>query len=563
MTQELLEGYLNDIDEDELKRLEKLLQIRETRMQFALDFHRNTRGEPMNFKRFPHIREIYETTARTLVLQGSVQSLKSEFCIIDHFAIAFTGLSIFYVLPKYETRNTYVQNRINRCVENVPEYKKIIGSSFFDSVALKQFGKGTVKYVGSNVLADFTEYPADVLIIDEVDECNADNLTYAVDRLRASPYQFRRYLGNPRISKKGINALFVDSDQREWYIPCTKCGKFAEADWFKVVVQELTDKEGRVVDYTLRDTEWFKGCGRDVHMICPQCSGPLKRDSQEGKWIPKNPESEIVGYHISMLCNMLNKIADMWGRFKKAVHDPAKMQQFYNSELGLPYNSAGNRVTLDLLRACSDRGEEEFNFQISGNTAHVIGDESIGPCTMGIDVGSSLDVRISERRRGRRVAAFIGKVKTIDDVCELMERYNVKVAVIDAMPEISLVAELQSVAPCEVWSCLYRQTEGRDRKIRLDYVEQAITADRTFVLDKGFADLKKGVNILPKNVEAVLQGTYVSEMTEPVRRLEKDSKGRDRFEWTSGEDHSRHADAYDSLAAYLYDEEVGGGIQVN
>lgn len=562
MTADLLD-LLEGLDEDELKRLEKLTQIRETRLQFALDFHRNTRGEPMNFKRFPHIREIYETTARTLVLQGSVQSLKSEFCIIDHFAVAFTGLSIFYVLPKYETRNTYVQNRVNRCVENVPEYKKIIGSSFFDSVALKQFGKGTIKYVGSNVLADFTEYPADVLVIDEVDECNAENLTYAVDRLRASPYQFRRYLGNPRISKKGINALYLESDQREWYIPCKECGKFQHANWFSAVVRELVDKEGRVVDYTLRDESWERGCGRDINMICKDCGGSLVRNSQDGRWEPQNPESEIVGYHISMLCNMLNPVAEMWKRFKKAIHDPSKMQQFYNSELGEPYNAAGNRVTSELLDACSRRGDDSFVFQIGSNCAHTIGNESFGPCTMGIDVGSSLDVRISLRNRGKREAVYIGKVKTIDDICDLIERYNVKVGVIDAMPEISLVAELQSVAPCEIWTCLYRQSEGRDRKIRLDYNEQAVVADRTFVLDKGFSDLKKGMNILPTNVEAVLQGKYVDEMCEPVRQLQKDSKGRDRYEWTSGEDHSRHADAYDSLAAYLYDEEVCSSIQVN
>jgi len=88
------------------------------------------------------------------IMDDYVVTHNSEWAIIDHLSAAFCGLSIFFVVPKFETRTTYVQNRINRCVENVPEYKKIMGSGFFDSVALKSFGKGTVKYVGSNVIAD-------------------------------------------------------------------------------------------------------------------------------------------------------------------------------------------------------------------------------------------------------------------------------------------------------------------------------------------------------------------------------------------------------------------------
>src|SRR3990172_7798209 len=163
------------LEKHDLRVAEKLLQIKKVRMAFALDHHLNTRGEKLDFTHYRHIRELYETVSRDIVLQGSVQSLKSEWAIVDHFACAFTGLSVFFVVPKYETRTTYVQNRVNKCVENVPEYKKIIGTGFFDSVALKSFGKGTVKYVGSNVYADFKEYPADGIVIEEVDECNAEN----------------------------------------------------------------------------------------------------------------------------------------------------------------------------------------------------------------------------------------------------------------------------------------------------------------------------------------------------------------------------------------------------
>ena len=192
----------------ELKAFKKLLEIRDTRIRFATEHHLNTRGERMDFDHYPHIRSLYGSLSREIVLQGSVQSFKSEWAVIDHFACAFNGMSVFYVLPKFEHRTTYVQNRVNKCVGNVKEYKRIIGDGFFDSVAIKSFGKGVIKYVGSNVLADFKEFPADMIVVDEVDECDAENVEYALDRLRASPYQFKRYLGNPKIQDRGINYLF-------------------------------------------------------------------------------------------------------------------------------------------------------------------------------------------------------------------------------------------------------------------------------------------------------------------------------------------------------------------
>jgi len=194
-----------DFDDRQIKALNMMIKIRNARITFAKDHHMNTKGERMDFAHYPHIRPLYDSIAFDMVLMGSVQSFKSEWAVIDHFAASYCGLSVFYVLPKFETRTTYVQNRINRCVENVPEYKKIIGAGFFDSVAMKNFGKGVVKYVGSNVLADMKEFPADILYVEEVDQCDASNIEFALDRMRASAYQFRRYLGNPTNKGVGIH----------------------------------------------------------------------------------------------------------------------------------------------------------------------------------------------------------------------------------------------------------------------------------------------------------------------------------------------------------------------
>lgn len=551
--QEEITDKLNFLRDDEIIRMAKLREIRHTRVTFAMDHHCNTRGERMNFNAFPHIRELYDNTAQVLVLQGSVQCFKSEFAVVDHLAMAFSGLSIFYVIPKHDLKVTYVQNRVDKCVQSVPRYKDIVGDAFFGSVSLKSFGRGVIKYVGSNVLADFKEFPADAIFVEEVDQCNSENVNYALDRIRASPYQFRRYLGNPSEPKRGINAFYLESNQNEWHVPCYACGKLIQTDWFKVVVKATKDKGGETVDYTLRDTEWERGCGRDTHMICP-CGGRLIRDSKKGKWIPQNPSHPDTGYHISMLDSLINDISGMWARFTKATIDPVLLKQFYNSDLGLPFAASGNKVTTGLLERCV---VPNYNFQVDEDCGYVKGDGHAGPCSMGIDVGGAFDVRISYRtNRGNRLAVFMGKVRHVQELYDLVERYNVQMAVIDAEPEATLSEEFQNTAGIPVWRCKYRHTEGTSAGMKLNDNDMVINIDRTDALDRSFVQLKRKKNLLPANYSAILGGEYESEMCMPIREAVDDPKrGSRRFIWTKGKDHQRHCDTYDMLAADLMDSD--------
>ncbi len=544
--------YFKNEDELTLHKWSKLLELKNARLNFALDHHVNTRLESLNFVRFPHIREIYETCSPWLVLQGSVQSFKSEFIIVDHLAAAFCGLAVFFVIPKVETRTTYVQNRIDKCVENVPYYKAIVGEGFFNSVFLKSFGKGTIKYTGSNTLADFREYPADIIYVDEVDECNQKNLVYAADRIRASPYQFYRYLGNPGQPNIGINEKFLETDQREWFVPCRACGKYHETDWYQTVVKEIRDKQGNVVEYTLRDTEWRQGVKRDIHLICPSCNGILDRHSKKGIWVPKNPNSEKTGYHLSMVASLFNEIEGMWGRFQSAQGDLVKLRQFVTSELGQPFATVGNKLTDSTLAACAI---PNYKLVIKDDCAHIKDDKHNGPCSMGIDVGANFDVRVSNlTARGTRQMVFVGKIRQQSELFDIMRRYNVQVAVMDAEPEAAISREVQDVAASygtTVWLNKYRYSEGLTTSLLVHESDLTIHVDRTEALDNTFSAIKRKRNLLPENFRDLLSGEYLAEMCASVRETTDDGKGRRRNIWTKCKDHQFHADNFDRMASEL------------
>jgi hypothetical protein len=254
----------------------------------------------------------------------------------------------------------------------------------------------------------------------------------------------------------------------------------------------------------------------------------------------------------------LNFVYEMWERFQKAVEDPLRMQQFYNSDLGLPYAAMGHKITSVLLDQCV---EPEISFTIDGTVAHVPADRSDGPCTMGIDVGSSLDVRISKIVGRNRIAQFIGKIRSFDEAHDLIDRYNVEVCVVDSMPEITLVTDFQMAASCDTWLCRYTG-EGGDRRTSYNGKDRIILVDRTLALDKSFAKLRQKRNKLPTNYKSVIDGVYVTEMCFPVRQVVQDNRGNSKFEWTKGVDHSRHSDAYDNLAFDLFDEVMIGDVNV-
>lgn len=549
-----VEEVLDGVEKSDLLRMEKLLAIRDTRIKFATEFHRNTRGEKMDFESFPHIREMYHSMAPNIVLQGSVQSMKSEWGIIDHLSCAYNGMAVFFVVPKYEMRNTFVQNRVDRAIQISSKYKDIIKGGFFDNVAIKQFGKGVIKYVGSNVIADFKEFPGDILFVEEVDQCDKDNVAYGLDRLRGSNFQFTRYLGNPTFDDEGINFFFKKSNQKEWYVPCKKCGEFSELDWFEAVCQEQVDKEGNVLGYTLLDKEWHEGIRRDIRCICTKCGGVLDRFSQDGKWIPKNPVSKIDGYHISMLVSPINEIAGMWDRFQSAQDDPSLLERFFNSDLGIPFQATGTRLTEGLLERAT-LCDTPFRMTIDGNKGFVPSSEVKNMCSMGVDVGSVFDVRVSEIKGNVRKAVFIGKVKTVAELHDLISEYNVERCVMDAGPETMLAQDFQDDSICDTWLCRYA-SEGDSRRIRKDIKNRILNVDRTMIMDKSFAKIRGSKNHLPTNFKYLINGMFIKEMLGPARQTVKDTKGNPKVTWTKCIDHQRHADTYDCLAALTLESTI-------
>ena len=521
-----------------------------------LEYHVNTRGEPMSLEGRPYLLDIIVDETNEIVIQKSVQCGVTEIALARAYNSACVGRSVLYTLPNHPTRNRFVANRVDRQLRlsaylraQVKTALETFGTKTSDARALKHVGLGIIHFVGSNTAEEFSEYPADELIVDEQDLCSPENLELAKDRLSESSYKKRLRVSNPRrpASPASIGKAYEASDRKTWRVLCSHCKTYQELTWVGSFVEKT--KAGA---WKLRDKR-----GRP---ICESCDKPFNRMGP-GRWVAQNPGAKVSGYHISKLFTASTDILDLFDEFTEAAYNDSLLSIFYGSSLGLYYIPKTARVTLYDLLACINEDLEDYPDLEAEREEYEADPENQGreyeypPVVMGVDVGSILHYKASYLDdQGRRVALDIGTVATFGDLVAVTEELEPDVIVIDAHPEIHKVTEFSEESAYEVWACNFGSPE-QIAVIRSKPNEDppSLTVNRTSALDASYAAIKRGEVVYPKTVEG--EAGYLSQMQVPVRQLDPDAaKGKGRYVWTKGEDHYRLADCYEWVAAQIYNE---------
>jgi len=510
------------------------LKRNQPRLYLALVHHLTTGKQRLEFYNRPYLIPIYEDNSQDIVLMKSVQCGLTEWAIIETVVKCELGFSTFYVLPKYDLRNTFVANRIDKLFNMVPFYKARLKESVGDSDSkqIKHFWNGTIKFASSNTISDFSEFPADMVVIDELDRCDQSNIPYAADRIKASKHKLTRKIANPTITGFGISEEFKNSDQKEWMVKCDSCGKYNEIDFFKIVCHENADKF-----WTLYDTEWNSGSNRDINCHCCFCHSKFNRLSHEGYWHRKNPKSQVSGYHISRLMDSGTKVSELWNLWQIAQGNETKIQAFVNSDLGIPYESEGAKLSEHMLDKCI------------GDPTYKMLDMAKG-CFMGVDVGAILHYSICKFENNKRKKVSIGTVPTFEELDRLMLLYGIETCVIDALPETHKTKEFRDRFRGRVWLCTFHSKEGSTKDAILKDDTKDVSVDRTQLMDESHSDILKRLVELPIEAKNLEGGDYYKQMTAPTRIFDQKMN---RFVWREGsrQDHHRLADAYERLAVTL------------
>jgi len=525
-------------------------------LSYASLHHRTHRGHQLTFQARPWLEALYKDNTPHKIVQKSTQIGITEYLIAQAFYFSEQKFSGLYVLPSREGMFTFVANRVDRNVLHSPRYTALLQEGVgSDSRALKHLGGGGIKFVGSNSVSSFIEYPADYVLLDEYDRCNHENIQLAYDRLKATfddrePVKIE--VSTPTLPDWGINNKFNLSNMMTWQVTCPHCGENQAPDWFENVVERVGN------DWFLMDKTWEESFTRDVGMFCRSCGDPWTdkqraKATMEGAFEAQNPNSKLRGYHLHRLLDTSVKLSTLWKDFHEARGDSTAMQIFYNSDLGLAYKPSGSGIGVMDLDLC----RRDYHMPDGLSKGDDQGGGYYGTVTAGVDVGKqSLYVRISYYPSNTRRAAFIGRVAEFEELPPLFARYGVTTAVIDLNPETRKVRELQLKTPI-LYACQFSPGEkGKPFELRIDRKARLITVDRTQVIDRMVAGFQLHQDVLPIDVRSADNGAYYKHMQQPIR-IEREAKGQRYSIWTeraSGKDDYFLSEVYDVLARLINPE---------
>ncbi len=282
------------------------------------------------------LQDIYGDTHPRIVVQKAAQVFVTEYLINSAMFVADTlqgsNGTALYVMPTQAQVNDFSQARVDRAIGESPYLRTRVappppGRAGPLRQRLKKVGDGYIYLSGADP-KQLISIAADAVYLDEYDLMPDDVLPRATQRLAASTLGWLRVASTPRYPEAGIHALFLQSDQRYYFLPCPACGRAQRLEW----EHNVDPRRGLVVCRSAR------------------CRAPIDLWAT-GHWEATAPGNErIHGYHLSRLYSPLANIPQMV--FESQATTPAAMQEFQNSVLGETFVAPGGRLSIADLDAC-------------------------------------------------------------------------------------------------------------------------------------------------------------------------------------------------------------------
>lgn len=513
--------------------------------------YRSIDGQPFTLERHKPLQQIYDDDHPYIVIMKCAQVGVSEMAVTramhaldvgaDYWKTGKDGLNVAYLFPTIKSLADFSKERFAG-LQRESEHITNMFRGGYDEIAFKQAGPSYLylrgawagKSAGAGN-ASLKSFPADVLFLDEFDEMDPLAVAMAEKRLRASVVRRRCYISTPILPGRGIHAQYLLSDQHEWEIPCPSCGAWSTLDFFR-------DVRGDGQDFVVW-SHWDRLRLRAAHWTvhCPSCKHEVDRFA-DGRWVARHPEvTDIRGYHVPALCFPMVKLAEL--AVNATSDDPSQVEEFFRSDLGLPYQRGGANVTDELI--------DKLDHELVGGRLP-IPEPTWTNTTMGVDVGSRFHYRITSTGPDKaRYVRAMGSVREWDDLSNLMRQYKVRQCVIDALPELHACQEWANSWPGKVVRALYPSASTMQSLLfRKNEEARTVHINRTMAMDKVYANLASGDERWPRTI---LDDPEVrAHLKSPVRITVKDDTGQPRITWNHvGPDHLYHACVYDTIAAEL------------
>lgn len=501
--------------------------------------NRRIDDRPFSLRGWEPLRGLYEDDHPRIVVMKPAQRGVSEWAVnltgfaLDAGARAWAphkrGLNVAYLFPTSEALGDFSKERLSSLKRESAPLARLFAGSEFDAVRFKQVGDSYLYLRGAWSESALLSFAADVLILDEYDRMSPKAVALARRRLNASSVKREVAVSTPTVPGRGIHALYSSSDRRVYEQPCRACGAWVRPDFFRDV------RAGGAPHEEWRHALPDEVRSAEVVVHCPSCGAGWSEVDRvvEGRWTAVNPAvAGLRGYHVPALAFA---VADLRSMAAAACsRDPSEVEELYRSDLGLPYEVSGSRITVAMM-ALLDEGP--------------LPDGPWSDVSMGVDVGSRLHYRVSGADRDGVVHALgAGSVGSFDELDVLMARWGVRSCVVDAMPELHACQAWAVRHPGRVLRAFYPAASALAGQLYHARREEGVVQiNRTMALDALYAAIATAAERWPSAVAR--DPEVLAHLTAPVRTTRVDERGQERAEWVhAGPDHLAHAFAYDLVA---------------
>lgn len=509
--------------------------------------HRQIDGRPFSLDRFRPLEAIYEDDHPHIAVIKPAQRGVSEYAVnvasfaLDRGAEVWTdgvkaGLNVGYIFPTKEALSDFSKERISGLVEESDYLQALFeDGDDFNAVTFKQVGQSYLYLRGGWSKRALKSFPADLMIFDEYDEMDPTAIALGRRRMNASPVRRELDISTPTIPGKGIHAQYLQSDQRV-YEQRHACGAWVSYDFFR-------DVRVGGMPYEVWQTWDAERIRRaEVTLACPGCRETVADEERmaPGRWRAQAPEVlGVRGYHVPW---WPFPVVDLAAYAVTAVsNDPSEITELYRSDLGLPYEPSGARIT-DMMLG-------QLSHDLPGGLLPVT---SWTDVTMGVDPGARFHYRVSANdHQGRRCVLAMGAVGSWKELDGLMERWHVRLCIVDAMPELHAAQEFAARHEGRVLRSFYPVASALKGILqRVDEATGVVQINRTMAMDRVYANVAGCKEHWPAHIHN--DPEVSAHMKAPVRVVSQDASGQDVASWVhSAPDHLFHASVYDTVAREL------------
>lgn len=506
-----------------------------------------------------YIQDILKDTCPLKIIMKCAQSHISEIMVAWSLFLAQNKKgNLGYFFPATTQMNDFVGGRIQPSIDSNPYLKtKITG----------QYSKGLIQYCNSNLYFRGAKKRTQVISIDcdtaifmdEVDEImstseiadvtntilergnngiptrfydlDGKEVKYIIqneekklinelsleellyyDNIDLDNYLKVMMISTPTYENMGIHSHYITGNQQVWQITCDECHQEQELDIFINGRIKIYDDIYQYGDSF--DVDEIQYPYSAVYLVCWSCGAKLDR-FKKGRYVALNPKSKKSSRTISRLFHPTGNLK----KIMMNLHNPMKIKETYNSDLGLPYSPQGGKIT-----------KQHVTNLISKDASFIFQSQSSYGTTAGMDVGNNFTLVI---RDGNKII-FADEFPTSKEekLYNIIDAFNVRAMVIDALPEISLVKRIvKNIRKhTKTYRAFYNRNPHQKELFKLQDTTFAIDIMRSEIMSVVMDKVLFQHYSLPNNFFTwKLSSQFVLQLCKPTRILEEQIKTGEIF----------------------------------